>query len=249
MSRALRNASAAAGSSAMASNITGSTAAIRASRISSQHSASEAQGDPPGAPGGARWARHSDPAGERNRRVRMGRDVVLLPGHRLTKVGPAVSHSRVLRTCRRTDGRCGRAVPRVPRLPSDCRSAQLRRRGTLYGRYWGCTEEVPFLHFELCFYQAVEWAIEHGLSSAQAGAQGEHKVSRGYEPVITKSAHFIPNRSFRNAVADFVMPSARASRPRSNGCAANCLIAILRRRRSPRTGRFRRPCLGTWPGS
>jgi uncharacterized protein len=77
-------------------------------------------------------------------------------------------------------------------------------RDTLYGRYWGCTEEVPFLHFELCYYQAIQWAIEHGLSSVQAGAQGEHKVSRGYEPVVTKSAHFIPNRSFREAVADFV---------------------------------------------
>jgi predicted N-acyltransferase len=76
---------------------------------------------------------------------------------------------------------------------------------TLYGRYWGCTEEVPFLHFELCYYQAVEWAIEHGLSTVQAGAQGEHKVARGYEPVITKSAHFIPNQSFRNAVAEFLM--------------------------------------------
>jgi predicted N-acyltransferase len=75
---------------------------------------------------------------------------------------------------------------------------------TLYGRYWGCTEEVPFLHFELCYYQAVEWAIEHGLACVQAGAQGEHKVARGYEPVITKSAHFIPNHSFRNAVAEFV---------------------------------------------
>jgi predicted N-acyltransferase len=75
---------------------------------------------------------------------------------------------------------------------------------TLYGRYWGCTEEVPFLHFELCYYQAIQWAIEHGLSSVQAGAQGEHKVARGYEPVLTKSAHFIPNRSFRKAVADFV---------------------------------------------
>jgi uncharacterized protein len=74
----------------------------------------------------------------------------------------------------------------------------------LYGRYWGCTEEVPFLHFELCYYRAVEWAIEHGLSSVQAGAQGEHKVARGYEPVITKSAHFIPNRSFREAIADFL---------------------------------------------
>jgi predicted N-acyltransferase len=75
---------------------------------------------------------------------------------------------------------------------------------TLYGRYWGCTEEVPFLHFELCYYQAVEWAIDHGLSAVQAGAQGEHKLARGYEPAITRSAHFIPNRSFRAAVADFL---------------------------------------------
>ena len=75
---------------------------------------------------------------------------------------------------------------------------------TLYGRYWGCVEEVPFLHFELCYYAAVEWAIDHGLSCVQAGAQGEHKVARGYEPVVTKSAHFIPNRSFRNAVAEFL---------------------------------------------
>ena len=74
----------------------------------------------------------------------------------------------------------------------------------LYGRYWGTTEEVPFLHFELCYYRAIEWAIEHGLSFVQAGAQGEHKLARGYEPVITQSAHFIPNRSFRAAVADFL---------------------------------------------
>ena len=74
----------------------------------------------------------------------------------------------------------------------------------LYGRYWGCTEEVPFLHFELCYYQAVEWAIDHGLGSVQAGAQGEHKIARGYEPVITRSAHYIPNPSFRTAVADFL---------------------------------------------
>lgn len=75
---------------------------------------------------------------------------------------------------------------------------------TLYGRYWGCTEEVPFLHFELCYYQAIEWAIDHGLACVQAGAQGEHKVARGYEPVITRSAHFIPNKSFRSAVAEFL---------------------------------------------
>ncbi|HEX5259352.1 MAG TPA: GNAT family N-acetyltransferase [Sphingomicrobium sp.] len=74
----------------------------------------------------------------------------------------------------------------------------------LYGRYWGTIDEVPFLHFELCYYRAIEWAIDHGLSQVQAGAQGEHKVPRGYEPVITRSAHFIPNRSFRDAVADFL---------------------------------------------
>ena len=74
----------------------------------------------------------------------------------------------------------------------------------LYGRYWGTIDEVPFLHFELSYYQAVEWAIEHGLKCVQAGAQGEHKISRGYEPVVTRSAHFIPNRSFRAAVAEFL---------------------------------------------
>jgi hypothetical protein len=80
----------------------------------------------------------------------------------------------------------------------------------LYGRYWGTIDEVPFLHFELCYYRAIEWAIDHGLSQVQAGAQGEHKVARGYEPVITRSAHFIPNRSFRDAVADF-LDSERAA--------------------------------------
>jgi predicted N-acyltransferase len=74
----------------------------------------------------------------------------------------------------------------------------------LYGRYWGTIDEVRFLHFELSYYQAIEWAIAKGLSSVQAGAQGEHKLSRGYEPVITRSAHFIPNLGFRQAVADFV---------------------------------------------
>ena len=75
---------------------------------------------------------------------------------------------------------------------------------TLYGRYWGAIEEVSFLHFELCYYQAIEWAIENGLSSVEAGAQGEHKISRGYEPVITRSAHFISDRAFRQAVSDFL---------------------------------------------
>jgi predicted N-acyltransferase len=75
---------------------------------------------------------------------------------------------------------------------------------TLYGRYWGAREEVPYLHFELCYYQAIEWAIAHGLGSVQAGAQGEHKLARGYEPVITRSAHFIPHPAFRAAVERFL---------------------------------------------
>lgn len=75
---------------------------------------------------------------------------------------------------------------------------------TLYGRYWGCTEEVPFLHFELCYYQAIDVAIARGLDRVEAGAQGEHKLARGYQPVPTYSAHYIPDAGFRRAVADYL---------------------------------------------
>jgi uncharacterized protein len=75
---------------------------------------------------------------------------------------------------------------------------------TLYGRYWGCTEEVPFLHFELCYYQAIDAAIARGLATVEAGAQGEHKLARGYAPVPTWSAHYIPDPGFRAAIADFL---------------------------------------------
>jgi len=74
----------------------------------------------------------------------------------------------------------------------------------LYGRYWGTLEEVPFLHFELAYYQAIEWAIDHGRSSVQAGAQGEHKLARGYEPVISRSAHFLADPGLRRAVATYL---------------------------------------------
>ena len=74
----------------------------------------------------------------------------------------------------------------------------------LYGRYWGCSEEIPFLHFELSYYKAIEFAISHVTSSVQAGAQGEHKLARGYQPVVTLSAHFIPDPGFRSAIADFL---------------------------------------------
>ena len=76
---------------------------------------------------------------------------------------------------------------------------------TLYGRYWGCTEDVPFLHFELCYYQAIDAAIARGLGTVEAGAQGEHKLARGYVPVPTWSAHYIPDAGFRRAVADFLV--------------------------------------------
>ncbi|MCA1749532.1 MAG: GNAT family N-acetyltransferase [Sphingomonadales bacterium] len=75
---------------------------------------------------------------------------------------------------------------------------------TLYGRYWGCLEEVPFLHFELCYYQAIDAAIERGLAKVEAGAQGAHKLARGYRPVATWAAHYLPDPNFRRAVADYL---------------------------------------------
>ena len=80
----------------------------------------------------------------------------------------------------------------------------LRGSDTLYGRNWGCTEAYPFLHFEACYYQAIDYAIRHGLKRVEAGAQGEHKVQRGYLPVPTYSAHWIADRGFRAAVANFL---------------------------------------------
>ena len=80
----------------------------------------------------------------------------------------------------------------------------------LFGRYWGCTEDVPFLHFELCYYQAIDHAIALGLARVEAGAQGEHKLARGYLPVPTWSAHFLPDPGFRSAIADFLERERRA---------------------------------------
>jgi uncharacterized protein len=80
----------------------------------------------------------------------------------------------------------------------------------LYGRYWGCTEDVPFLHFELCYYQAIDWAIAHGRARVEAGAQGAHKLARGYRPTPVISAHYIPNSAFRQAVADYLARETRA---------------------------------------
>jgi predicted N-acyltransferase len=75
---------------------------------------------------------------------------------------------------------------------------------TLFGRHWGAIEHHPFLHFELCYYQAIDYAIAHGLKRVEAGAQGEHKLSRGYLPVTTYSAHHIADPALRRAIADYL---------------------------------------------
>ena len=80
----------------------------------------------------------------------------------------------------------------------------------LYGRYWGCSEDVPFLHFELCYYQAIDYAIAHGLARVEAGAQGEHKLARGYLPAITYSAHYLADARLRQAVGDYLERERRA---------------------------------------
>ena len=74
----------------------------------------------------------------------------------------------------------------------------------LYGRYWGRLDDHPFLHFELCYHQAIDIAIERGLDRVEAGAQGEHKLARGYRPTAVHSAHFIANDGFRDAVAEYM---------------------------------------------
>ncbi len=85
----------------------------------------------------------------------------------------------------------------------------------LYGRYWGCLADVPCLHFELCYYQAIDFALAHGLTRVEAGAQGGHKMARGYEPVATWSAHYIPHPGFRAAVADFLQREVPATEQES----------------------------------
>jgi uncharacterized protein len=75
---------------------------------------------------------------------------------------------------------------------------------TLFGRHWGAVEHHPFLHFELCYYQAIQYAIEHKLDRVEAGAQGEHKISRGYLPTTTYSAHYIVDPGLRRAIEDFL---------------------------------------------
>ena len=94
---------------------------------------------------------------------------------------------------------------------------------TLYGRYWGCLESHAFLHFEACYYQAIDYAIAHGLQRVEAGAQGDHKIQRGYLPVPTYSAHWIVDPGFRRAVDDYLKrerPGGRAGDRGADGVLA-----------------------------
>jgi predicted N-acyltransferase len=79
----------------------------------------------------------------------------------------------------------------------------------LFGRNWGCIEDHPFLHFEVCYHQAIDFAIERGLRVVEAGAQGEHKLARGYRPVTTESAHFIAHAGLRSAIAEYLRRERR----------------------------------------
>jgi predicted N-acyltransferase len=83
-------------------------------------------------------------------------------------------------------------------------------RDALFGRYWGAAEDLPFMHFELCYYQAIDWAIAQGLSRVEAGAQGEHKLARGYLPHPTHSLHWLAAPGFHAAVARYLDAERRA---------------------------------------
>jgi hypothetical protein len=81
----------------------------------------------------------------------------------------------------------------------------------LYGRYWGALQDISCLHFETCFYQGIEFCIEHGLQEFDPGTQGEHKLMRGFEPVKSTSYHWIADSRFRAAIADFLQLEKRST--------------------------------------
>ena len=105
---------------------------------------------------------------------------------------------------------------------------------TIYGRNWGAVEHHPFLHFELCYYQAIDYAIAHKLARVEAGAQGEHKLARGYLPKTTYSAHFIANPALRRAVAEYLARERAYVRAGDGGGGRVARICLRRPRHSAR---------------
>ena len=83
-------------------------------------------------------------------------------------------------------------------------------RDCLYGRYWGCIEDHPCLHFELCYYRAIDFAIKHNLTRVEAGAQGAHKLARGYIPTETHSLHWAADKGFHEAIAQYLIAEKKA---------------------------------------
>lgn len=88
----------------------------------------------------------------------------------------------------------------------------------LYGRYWGTLYDMPFLHFELCYYQGIEFCIEKGLNHFDPGTQGEHKIARGFEPIFTQSLHFLEHEGFHGAVGNFVKEEFKALKTYKQEC-------------------------------
>lgn len=111
-------------------------------------------------------------------------------------VGPALGQDIVLFMVKRNE----RYIAAALNFKSDT---------CLYGRYWGCIEDHKYLHFETCYYRAIDYAIEHGLKTVEAGAQGPHKLARGYLPTKTYSAHWMQDPGFQDAVAEFLKAETR----------------------------------------
>ncbi len=105
-----------------------------------------------------------------------------------------------------------------PEKPIAC-SVMFIGKTALYGRYWGCREQHHSLHFEACYYQGIEYCIENGLRVFEPGAQGEHKITRGFIPTITRSAHYIAHPGFRNAIAEFLDEETKHVEHRREGLA------------------------------
>ncbi|MEL6872410.1 MAG: GNAT family N-acetyltransferase [Pseudomonadota bacterium] len=158
---------------------------------------------------------------ERREAVQAGLDIVWLRGADITEADWDAFYEFYQDTGSRKWGRPYLNRPFFTALheamPDDCLLVLARRDGKavagalnliggdcLYGRYWGAVEHHPCLHFEICYYQAIDFAIEHGLARVEAGAQGEHKLARGYMPMPTYSAHWICDTGFREAVSDYL---------------------------------------------
>ena len=104
----------------------------------------------------------------------------------------------------------------TPERPVAC-SVMFQGGDTLYGRYWGCRREYHSLHFEACYYQGIEHCIEHGIQRFEPGAQGEHKITRGFQPTLTRSAHAVFHPGFRGAIENFLKEERPFVEQRCNG--------------------------------